>query len=134
MPHGGIVDLIGLQVVHTPRGLRVVLLFADWANRRHSATFRPTRFLEALNQIANPNAETRVEGLKMLGVYAEDRPGGPFYRLRLSGDFVASLGDLAGGSGNDLLLMLHERSPRPDMIRAAIREGRELNMPNPSRH
>jgi len=107
-------------------GSKVVLVFKDDEDHFHDKTYSGKTFLEVLNHIASPNSRQRAEGLQLMKMTTSGR----IYSLVMDDEFVGDLGDTNGPSGcNDVLLALHEGTPRPRRLVPVIECEGKLNVP-----
>lgn len=134
MPHGGIVDLISIRIVRRDKGIRVILEFADSANRRHSVEYLPRQFVQAMERLASGDSRIREQGLRLLGMLPQEDRGKRTYLLPLSSTTTANLGDLRSGAGFDLLRMLDSRVPFSSVLKQNLRRQTEAELRNPFRH
>lgn len=128
----GVVDLVGIKVVHINGRLRVQLVFADSRSRYHARSYELAVFRAAMNKIASSDRDKQSTGLKDLGLYIEKS----IYHLPLDTGLLGLLGFGTSGSGGacyHLQLILHRDSPFVAQLREAIRTNRPYDVLNPWR-
>lgn len=133
MPDGGIVDLVGIQLVRKNNRWRVVLIFADSGGRHHSKTYGMVIFSAVMALFGSDNG--LQAGREKLGISSrrDRRNHTTVHLMRLDSGQVANLGSGGGGALLDLSRMLHDPGPRQRLL-ALLQKPHEQTVPNPWRH
>lgn len=118
-------------VVVGQSGSKVTLEFVDDNKRPRRKTYSARDFLAALIDLSTPKKNRWPHGFRRLGM-TEQKAERDFtiYLLKMDDGSTCDLGEpehLLAGS-HDLLIAVHEKSPRPGALCAAIKCGEDMEL------